>query len=395
MNAFSLPLALALLAPLACGAPQDPTPVEPSLHLERAFPAQTFKKPLLLTAAGDGSPRLYVIEQDGRILTFDPAKAEEPATVVLDIREKISTAFNEEGLLGLAFHPGFKENRQFFVHYSSKDPDHVGVLARYRIDPENPLRALPDSEEILLTQPQPWRNHNGGMIAFGPDGFLYLSFGDGGSGGDPKGSGQDRTTLLGAILRIDVDHKTGDLPYAIPADNPFVDETSRAAGLRGEIYAYGLRNAWRFSFDRKTGDLWAGDVGQNRWEEIDLIVKGGNYGWNHFEAFVPFPDGREIQGSQPIDPIAAYGRTEGVSVTGGYVYRGSRFPELQGSYIFGDYATGHLWRTVSKDGGWRTTIALERCGQLISSFGEDAEGELYLLSHNGGGLFRVCAGKAD
>ncbi|MCB9907508.1 MAG: PQQ-dependent sugar dehydrogenase [Planctomycetes bacterium] len=384
-------LALVLAVPLlsTCGFAQEATPVEPSIHLEPAFVGQTFEQPLFLTAAGDGSGRLFVIEHAGTIRVFDSKAPEKPSEVFLDIREKVSLQFNEEGLLGLAFHPNYKQNGTFFVHYSSSVEDKVGFLARYQVSKDNPNRADPESEVVLLRQPQPWRNHNGGMIAFGPDGFLYLSFGDGGAGGDPKRSGQNLGTWLGKILRLDVDHPGTDKPYGIPADNPFVKGPE---GAMPEIYAFGLRNVWRFSFDRQTGDLWAGDVGQNTWEEVDLIHKGGNYGWNAWEGFVPFGKGNELSQGEHVLPIAAYGRKEGISVTGGYVYRGKRFPELAGSYFYGDFASGNIWRLQKQaDGTWHNAIALERSGKSIASFSEDAEGELYLLDY-AGGIYRLVPG---
>jgi glucose/arabinose dehydrogenase len=257
----------------------------------------------------------------------------------------------------------------------------MGTLAEFKVNAEDSGKADPQSERILIEVRQPWRNHNGGMIAFGPDKFLYWALGDGGAAADPHGNGQNLETLLGSILRIDVDTRDGDLPYGIPKDNPFVQEPE---GARGEIWAFGLRNAWRFSFDRETGELWAGDVGQNRWEEIDIVTKGGNYGWNVREGEVRFSKKAKISHGTAIEPIAVYGRKEGVSITGGYVYRGERFPSLQGSYFYGDYATGNIWRiTKNEDGTYHNAIALEKSGCVIASFAEDAKGELYVLGYAG------------
>ncbi len=380
---LALPL-LSTPALAACTPAQDPSPVEPSLQLVDAFPEQEFREPLFLTYPEDGTQRLFVIEKKGRIRVFDQAQPKRPSQLFLDWSDKVSTKGNEEGLLGLAFHPNYAENGYFYVHYSSSVDDQVGYVSRFQVSEDDPDQANPESEVVLLRQPQPWRNHNGGMIAFGPDGYLYISFGDGGAGGDPKNSGQDLSTWLGAILRIDVDKAGEDRPYSIPSDNPFVDRE----GAAPEIYAYGLRNVWRFSFDRETGALWGGDVGQNLWEEIDIIEKGGNYGWNHFEGFSDFARkvGKDpLPAAQHKPPVAVYGRREGVSVTGGYVYRGKRHPSLVGDYLYGDYRTGNVWRLrQGEDGQWKNVIALQpRRSPLITSFAEDREGEVYLLSQQG------------
>ncbi|MCA9000425.1 MAG: PQQ-dependent sugar dehydrogenase [Planctomycetes bacterium] len=386
MNRFQIGLlALALSAPVAaaCAQEQAPSPIEPSVQLERAFPNLEFDKPLFLTPAGDGTPRLFVIEKKGVIRVFQDDQETKDTQVFLDISERVSLKGNEEGLLGIAFHPKYKENGYFYLHYSSSKNDRMGTLAEFRVHPEDPNKADPSYERILIEVEQPWRNHNGGMIAFGPDGYLYWALGDGGAADDPHGNGQNLKTLLGSILRIDVSSRTGELPYGIPADNPFVSEPE---GARGEIWAFGLRNAWRFSFDRETGELWAGDVGQNRWEEIDLVTKGGNYGWNVREGFDPFYKKAEISHGMAIEPIAVYGRREGVSITGGYVYRGSRFPELRGSYFYGDYTTGNIWRiTKNEHGTYHNAIAQEKSGCVIGSFAEDAKGEIYVLNYGGKG----------
>ncbi len=367
----------------ACTPVQDPSPIQVSLRLVEAFPAQTFDEPLFLTYPQDETQRLFVIEKKGRIRCFDQDRPGEKSEVFLDIRDRVSTKGNEEGLLGLAFHPDFTQNGYLYVHYSSSRENKVGMLSRFQVSDTNPNRANPASEQVLLRQPQPWRNHNGGMIAFGPDGYLYVSFGDGGAAADPKNSGQDRSTWLGSILRIDVDAPSKDRPYGIPKDNPFVNE----AGVAPEIYAYGLRNVWRFSFDRETHQLWAADVGQNLWEEIDIIEKGGNYGWNHYEGFSDFGSklGKDpLPDDQHILPVAVYGRREGVSVTGGYVYRGKRHPSLEGDYLYGDYATGNVWRLrQDEQGQWNNTIALKARGHLITSFAEDRDGEVFLLTQQG------------
>lgn len=350
--------------------------------LERAFPRLRFDRPVFLTGAGDGSGRLFVCEQAGVVRVFDQVDDPAGSAVFLDIRERVSRAGNEEGLLGLAFAPDFADSGRVYVHYSSSVQDQTGVVARFTLDPADPSRLDPASEEPILVQPQPWRNHNGGALAFGPDGMLYISFGDGGAANDPKGSGQDRSTWLGAVLRIDV---SGDGPgYRVPDDNPFVGQE----GVAPELWAYGLRNVWRMAFDRETGALWAGDIGQNRFEEVDRLVAGGNYGWNTFEASHDFEKGGPLVGGPHIPPEAEYGRGEGLSITGGSVYRGKLQPALRGRYLYGDYATGNLW-ALDVDGGGPAELVC-RTGRSIASFGEDDDGELFLASFDGG-IYRIVA----
>ncbi len=268
------------------------------------------------------------------------------------------------------------------------------MLSRFTVNQDNPNQADPESEHVILEVEQPWGNHNGSTVLFGPDGYMYISLGDGGSAADPLGSGQDLSTLLGTILRIDIDRQPDGRAYAIPADNPFVNQP----GARDEIWAYGLRNVWRMSFDRKTGDLWAGDVGQNAWEEIDLIVKGGNYGWNVREGSHPF---RGSSSGPLIDPVAEYPQRRGreivgLSVTGGYVYRGSEQKALYGVYLYADYVTGRIWGLRYEDGRlrdhWEASSPTPRV--FVASFGEDEAGELYIcgfdgLDGRGGGAGRI------
>ena len=357
----------------------------PGVRFEPAFTSLHFKRPVFLAHCNDGTGRIVVVEQAGRVLIFDNDPQVTVATEALDMRKRVYSpangGFNEEGLMGLAFHPQFKSNHQVFLHYSIEKPKRGNVLARFRMNAEH-TRIDRASEQKLMFVQQPFVNHNGGMIDFGPDGMLYVALGDGGKGGDPREAGQDLATLLGKILRIDVDRKDSDRAYAIPRDNPFVDVPE----ARGEIWAYGLRNVWRFSFDRKTGDLWAGDVGQDLWEEIDLITKGGNYGWNIMEASYPF---LARQGGIPkqvpndmIDPIAEHEHVQARSITGGYVYRGRRIPDLNGWYVYGDYHTGLIF-TLHYDG--QEVEGPHLIGQLggIASFGEDRDGELYVVSLQG------------
>lgn len=319
---------------------------------------------------------LYVVEQAGKIIRFENAATTHTSTEFLDIAKLVSTQGTEEGLLGLAFDPQFSQNGYFYVYYSAAQPRR-SVIARYRTNLQT-MRAESASATIIMEVAQPYSNHNGGMIAFGPDGMLYIALGDGGSSGDPHNHGQDLTTLLGSILRIDV---RGGQPYSIPSDNPFV---GRPDGARGEIWAYGLRNSWRFSFDRHTGALWAADVGQNQWEEIDIIVKGGNYGWRLFEGKHEYDNPQRLQAKTYIAPIHEYAHDEsgGLSVTGGYVYRGQRVPALQGDYLYGDFVSGHVW-ALRYDG--QQVTRNQRLGNVsnLASFGEDRDGEVYLVSLRG------------
>jgi glucose/arabinose dehydrogenase len=379
-----------LTSPPATQAPTDtlpPTPTEttppspitfqgmpdPAAYVWRPV-VSGLQKPLGLASAADGTGRLFVVEQAGRIqVALNGQLLPEP---YLDITSRVGSRGNEQGLLGLAFHPRYAENGFFYVNYTDLNGD--TVIARFQVSPDDPNRADPSSEKRLLSIPQPFQNHNGGAVAFGPDGYLYLGLGDGGSAGDPEGNGQSLDTLLGKILRIDVDN--GD-PYAIPPDNPFA-----SGGGRPEIWAYGLRNPWRFSFDRLTGDLYIGDVGQNQIEEIDFqplgAPGGANFGWKFFEGSSKY-EGAPPPGLQAIPPVAEYRHEMGCSVTGGVVYRGSRLPAWQGIYLFGDYCTGLVWGLAQDTGGnWKNQMLFEPVGR-ITSFGQDEQGEVYLVDQGG------------
>ncbi len=358
---------------LAAVAP-SPSTALPALDLERVFPALTFERPVLLTHAGDGSNRVYVVEQHGVVHRIDAA-APGRTDAFLDIMSRVSRDGNEEGMLGLAFDPRFTANGRFYVYYSAASPRR-SVLSRFETGSDGLGNGA--SESVLLEVPQPYSNHNGGMIEFGPDGMLYVALGDGGSAGDPQRNGQDLGTLLGTILRIDVT-QTGDAPYAIPDDNPFVGQS----GARGEVWAYGLRNPWRFSFDSETGDLWTGDVGQSALEEVDVVRRGGNYGWNVMEGSRCFRSS-SCNADDFEPPVAEYGRDLGCSITGGYVYRGQRLPELRGVYLYADYCSGRIWG-LRYDGERVTEQAqLARASFQIPSFGEDEAGEVYVLGFDGG-----------
>ena len=388
MNAATALAATGAAAVMACAplvaraqpaaAPEAP---RPAYAVVDAFPRLTFKRPVDLQSPRDGSHRLFVVEQDGVIQSFENRPDVKVAGVFLDIRERVNRDGNEMGLLGLAFHPDFARNKAFFVDYtSSKFTRRITRVSRFIAGPY-PGAADVASEETVIEIGQPWANHNGGQIAFGPDGFLYIAMGDGGAGGDPKGNGQDLGSLLGKILRLDV----AKHPYAIPPDNPLRGNDHK---WREEIYAWGLRNPWRFSFDRKTGALWAGDVGQVTWEEINLIRKGGNYGWDCREGFHPYEPADERSSAcasarDLADPVWAYGRQEGISVTGGYVYHGAALPDLAGWYVYADYGSGRVW-ALRIDSGVPVNRLLVDTNLLISSFGVDENDELYLCAHDPG-----------
>ncbi len=331
-------------------------------------------QPLLATHAGDGSGRLFVAEQKGTIWVLENGNT--LAQLFLDIESRVGREGNEQGLLGLDFHPDYEQNGYFYVHYT----DNLGdtVVSRFQVS-SDPNLADSESEQIVLQVDQPYRNHNGGNLVFGPDGYLYIGLGDGGSQGDPHGNGQSLDTLLGKILRIDVNAGS---PYAIPADNPFA-----SGGGLGEIWAYGFRNPWRFSFDSATGDLYIGDVGQGEWEEIDFLpsgtAAGANLGWSYFEGSQVY-QGSPPDGASLISPVAEYSHNDGCSVIGGYVYRGESLPAWQGVYIYADYCSGKIFGLVqTAEGNWETAL-LFNTQFSITSFGLDEAGELYVVDRTSG-----------
>jgi glucose/arabinose dehydrogenase len=333
--------------------------------------APSLKSPVFLTYARDQSGRLFIVEQPGTIRILEKGKLLEAP--FLDIKERVLFG-GEQGLLGLAFHPAYRLNGRFFVNYTRKD-DGATVVAEYRRS-EQADRAGRE-ERVLVSIPQPYPNHNGGMIAFGPDGYLYIGMGDGGSRGDPQNRAQNKNDLLGKLLRIDVNNL---VPYGIPTDNPFVGGKERP-----EIFAMGLRNPWRFSFDRETGDLWLADVGQNKWEEVNVVRKGGNYGWRVMEGVhcfnLPEPCGKENFTS----PVLEYDHQGGrCSIIGGYVYRGRAIPALVGTYLYGDFCSGEMLLVRTNQGGQVSGEPwVLKTNASISSFGEDENGEIYLLDHKG------------
>lgn len=334
---------------------------------------ESLENPLFLTQAGDGSGRLFVVEQSGRIRVLE-GHVLHPVPF-LDITKQVLSG-GERGLLGLAFHPDYRRNGRFFVNYTRK-PDGATVLAEY----QKGVTATSASQEerILLVVPQPYPNHNGGMVAFGPDGYLYVGLGDGGSKGDPDNRAQNPEDLLGKILRIDVDRGS---PYSIPMDNPFAKE-----GGRPEIYAIGLRNPWRFSFDIKTGNLWVADVGQYKWEEIDVVTRGRNYGWRVMEGTHCFHPSAECQTTGLSLPLYEYSHEKGrCSIIGGYIYRGQAISSLMGTYVYGDFCSGEIFALQNPSRGQTLNEArmILKTSYQISSFGQDTAGEIYVLDHKGG-----------
>ena len=350
--------------------------LEGTFTVEDVFPDMDFDRPLDLQHAGDGSDRIYVVEQAGRINVLSGVGAPEPL-LFLNITDRVDDSGFEMGLLGLAFHPEFLTGQPyFFVNYTNSSST---VISRFTVNVDNTYSVDPASEEILLTFAQPFRNHNGGQVSFGPDGYLYIATGDGGSGGDPQGHGQNRRTLHGNILRIDVDNQDPGLSYAIPQDNPFAGNTE---GYREEIYAYGLRNPWRFSFDPPTGRLWVADVGQNEVEEINIVESGKNYGWNIMEGSRCFNPAQNCDTEGLELPVYEYRHPLGRSITGGFVYRGERLPQLDGAYIYADFGTGLIWALWVEDGATEN-ITLVDTNLQITSFGINEENELFFTAFDG------------
>lgn len=374
--------------------PATPTPA-PTATAEPARPAgfpdsdsyawtqmiAGLSRPLALVSAEDGTGRLFILEQNGvmRVLSETGELQPEP---FLDLRDRVGAQANEQGLLGLAFHPDFETNGFFYVNYTDRAGD--TVIARFHAPP-GATAADRASETRLLHVDQPFRNHNGGGMVFGPDGYLYLGLGDGGSAGDPQSNAQSTNTLLGKLLRVDVD---GGDPYGIPPDNPYAE-----GGGRAEIWALGLRNPWRFTFDSRTGDLYIADVGQNAWEEINYMPAGAppgaNFGWDYREGAHSF-EGSPPAGAELIDPVAEYSHSFGCSVTGGKVYRGEALPEWLGIYLYGDFCSGIVWGLFQDENGTWQAAEMFRTNFQITSFGADARGEVYLLDR-GGGIYRLTA----
>lgn len=352
-------------------------------------------RPMALTHAGDGSNRMFVGTQRGAIYVFPSDPQAKLAKLFLDIREQVQDwkKDNEEGLLGLAFHPDYKNNGYFYAYYSSAKEPRVSMVSRFSVSADNPDVADPLSEQVVMRIPQPFSNHNGGSIAFGHDGCLYIALGDGGGRNDPLGHGQNLNTWMGSVLRIDVDRQENGKNYGIPEDNPFVTQED----AKPEIYAYGFRNVWRLSVDRATGEIWAADVGQDLWEEINIVQRGGNYGWSVREASFPFNNKSPEAPEQLIEPIWEYDHQVGKSITGGCVYRGSQLPELAGWYIYADYISGKIWALQydSASGQVTKNMGIASTGFPVLAFGEDEAGEVYYTMEtvDGKGIYRFDSDK--
>jgi glucose/arabinose dehydrogenase len=352
-----------------------------TVHLQTVVSG--FSSPLDFQAPRDGTGRFFIVEQGGTIRIVKGKKL--LPTPFLNI-SSIIVSGGETGLLGLAFHPDYKSNGRFFLNYTRRVNGQLqSVIAEYHVSSTDRNVADPNSGKVLLTFNQPFDNHNGGQVAFGPDGYLYIGTGDGGSGGDPQGNGQKLSTLLAKMLRIDVNSGS---PYAIPADNPFVN----VSGARGEIWAYGFRNPWRFSFDNQKGKrLFVGDVGQDNWEEVDIVTKGGDFGWNIMEGNHCYPPGTSCNQNGLIPPIAEYSHSEGIAVIGGYVYRGAAIPALKGLYVFGDFGSGQLWTLQETQPGTWVRSPLLATGINISALGRSGNNELYVVDYSGT-LYKLVAG---
>ncbi len=392
-------LLLAVLASTARAEGPANMPM-PKMRTEVAFPNLTFDRPVALAYPDDASNLLFVTEQHkGTIQSFPNVADTSDKQEFLALPDPMNKG-NEEGLLGLAFHPKYKQNGEFFVYYSAKDPEgRRSVVSRFKVSKDDPRKADPSSEErIWVSEKDPFENHNGGCIVFGPDGFLYISLGDSGAGGDPLLTGQNPKDWFGSILRVDVDHPADGKAYGIPSDNPKLRD-SKFQDWAPEVYCIGLRNVWKFTFDNATGALWAGDVGQNDWEMVHIIENGGNYGWSLVEAFHPFKEKarqRANTASKITKPIVEYPHNAkldpsrpdiGQSITGGYVYRGDKLKDLVGAYVYGDYQSGRIWAVRAKDGVGTESgelINISKAKPLnIAAFGEAPDGDLFILAFDG------------
>lgn len=400
-------LSFACLLPALVAQDEVPElPAGPTVVYEEAFPGQVFDRPLYVAFTATDAAHAYVVTQPGKVFVVHRAGGAD-RRVFLDLSQRVFLDHFEEGLLGFQFDPAYADNGLVYVYWTEKieareEPmvngkkqksNRQSVISRFATTAADGGRVVDPASELRLMEIfQPFGNHNGGTLEFGPDGMLYVALGDGGAANDPFGNGQSKQTLLGKVLRIDVKGASKDKPYAVPADNPFVKEQ----GARGEIWCYGMRNPWRISFDRATGDLWCGDVGQNKIEEVDRLVKGGNYGWNPMEANEVFTlrKGREVP-EGVIAPIASYQHSEGVSITGGYVYRGQRIPALQGWFVYGDYQMLKMWACKEdRAGGKHEVVTLARAPMMVSSFAQEPDGELLLTGFDGkkGKVWRMVPG---
>lgn len=361
-----------------------------AITTERVFPALSFTQPLHLRQEPADDRCWYVVEQSGVVMAFENDADVSSASTFIDINARVNSAPFEGGLLGMAFHPDYLSNGEVFLSYTGDNGGLTSVISRFTSN-DGGLTLDPDSEEVILSFPQPFDNHNGGNIEFGPDDYLYIGFGDGGSGNDPGERAQNTMNLFGAILRIDVD---AGVPYSIPASNPFLGNALCDQGFGTtdcpELYAWGLRNPWRWSFDLTTDELWLGDVGQARLEEVDIIELGGNYGW-------PFFEGTRCNTGAPVIncdfvgllPVTEYGRSDGRAVTGGYVYRGAALPDLFGAYVYADSVSGALFQYFNDNGD--IIEAKINTGLNIATFGQSNNGELFVADIAGGGIYQIVA----
>ena len=356
----------------------------PKLKLQRLFEKVTMDTVVLMLQAPGDDKYWYFLEKPGRVLRIENKPDAARASVFLDISDRVDAGPNEAGLLGMAFHPEYAKNGFAYLSYTADEDGLVSRISRFE-NRGSTDELMSDSETILLKVKQPYSNHNGGNILFGPDGYLYIGFGDGGSGGDPQGHGQNTQTLLGSILRIDVnDGNNKGAPYAIPASNPFV----KSQQGRPEIYAWGLRNPWRWSFDRETGAVWIADVGQNNWEEVSIMTQPGNFGWNKKEGSHCYQSAK-CDNAAYVEPIIEYSHDDGCSITGGYVYRGTKIPGLQGVYLYADFCSGKVWGARKNDSGGYNSFILFDSGLNIASFAEGNDGELYLV-HIRGEVYKIA-----
>jgi glucose/arabinose dehydrogenase len=378
----------AVLAAACSGPKTDMTPIKPDKEFVKAveaFPAIKFASPVDIQHATDGTNRLFVAEQSGVIRVFSNDSLTASSTVFLDIKQKV-TSGGERGLLGFAFHPDFKTNGFFYVNYTQGNPLKT-VIARYKTTDLSATKADPASEIILLTFNQPYENHNGGSMQFGSDGYLYIATGDGGGGGDPMNHAQNRKSYLGKVLRLDVNSNAKG-HYGLPADNPYI---SGSDGYYPEIFAYGLRNPWKISFDKETGLLLAGDVGQNAREEINVITKGGNYGWPVREGINCYRPSSNCSSAGLTDPILDYAQSDGdKSITGGYIYRGKKVKSLIGKYLYADFVSGRIWSLAIENGNaGANTLLFEKNGP-VSTFGIDETGEVYFANYSTGKIMKFA-----
>ncbi len=376
---------ISLTASLLLALLQEPS--IPEVGYEPAFPKISFPKAVAIAHPGDGSDRLFILEQPGRVQVIDNKPDAEKPVVALDISAKVLSRGAEEGLLGIAFHPKFASNGYVYLQYSWPNPglklkeQRRNIISRFSTTKDR-IQISSESEKPLMEILQPYENHNGGGLQFGPDGYLYIGLGDGGLANDPHGNGQNMQTFLGKFLRIDVDRSHEGKAYAIPRDNPFVEKE----GVLPEIWSAGWRNPWGYHFDRKTGELWSGDVGQDKWEEINIVRKGANYGWSVRESKHPFK-GESKETFE--EPIVEHPHGPANSLTGGAVYRGKKLPALDGVYLYGDFVSGNMWG-LRWDGKTLTgpKLLFTHPGKQIATFGMDRDGEIYWSSFDKGQIYR-------